>query len=67
MKTRLIMKCKDCGHWNRIEVEKVFFNPESPEPKVQIFLPSYLPLKTDKFTKCNYVIAEEKKRAYPKC
>jgi ribosomal protein S27AE len=59
-KTRLRMKCKQCGHWNRIEVEKVLFNPDSPEPKVQVFLPSYLPLKTEKCSKCGYIIAEEK-------
>jgi len=34
---RLRMKCPNCGHWNRITVEKVLFNPDSPEPKVQVF------------------------------
>ena len=57
MKTKLRMKCKNWGNWNRIEVEKVFLNPE---PKVQVFLPSYIPLKTEKCSKCNHVIAEEK-------
>ena len=60
MKTKLRMKCRNCGHWNRIGVEKVFLNPDSPEPKVQVFLPSYLPPKTEKCSKCNHVIAEEK-------
>ena len=60
MKTKLRMKCKNCGHWNKIEVEKVFLNPDSSEPKVKVFLPSYLPLKTEKCSKCNHVIAEEK-------
>jgi Zn ribbon nucleic-acid-binding protein len=54
------MKCSKCGHWNRIEVEKVFFNPDSPEPKVQVFLPSYLPLKTETCSKCGHVIAQQK-------
>jgi predicted nucleic-acid-binding Zn-ribbon protein len=60
MRTKLRMKCKNCGHWNRIEVEKVLFNPDSQEPKVKVFLPSYLPLKTEKCAKCGYTIAEEK-------
>lgn len=30
VKTNLRMKCKQCGHWNRIEVEKVMLNPDSP-------------------------------------
>jgi hypothetical protein len=59
MKTILRMKCKDCGHWNRIEVEKVLLNPDSPEPKVKVFLPSYLPLKTEKCSKCGHVIAQQ--------
>jgi hypothetical protein len=41
------MNCKQCGHWNRIKVEKVMLNPDSPEPKVQVFLPSYLPSDRD--------------------
>ena len=60
MRTKLRIKCKQCGHWNRIVVEKVMLNPDSPEPKVQVFLPSYLPLKEEKCSKCGYVIAEEK-------
>jgi hypothetical protein len=60
MQRKLGMKCKACGHWNRIEVEKVLFNPDSQEPKVKVFLPSYLPLKTEKCSKYGYTIAEEK-------
>jgi hypothetical protein len=60
MKTELNIKCKKCGHWNSIEVEKVLFNPDSPEPKVEIFIPSYLPYKEEKCSKCGAVIAEEK-------
>ena len=58
--TKLRMKRKQWGHWNRIEVEKVMLNPDSPEPKVQVFLPSYLQLKEEKCSKCGCVIAEEK-------
>lgn len=60
MKTKLRMECKNCGHSNRIEVEKVLFNPDSLEPKVQVFLPSYMPLKTEKCEKCKNVIAQPK-------
>ena len=42
MKIKLKMKRKNCGQWNRIEVEKVFLNPDNPEPKVQVFLSSFL-------------------------
>jgi len=60
MKTKLRMKCKACGYWNRIEVEKVFFEPDSPEPKARVFVPMYLPLKTETCKKCKTVIAEPK-------
>ncbi len=60
MKTKLKMKCKSCGHWNSVAVEKVMFNPDSPDPKVQVFLPSYLLLKTDVCAKCKSLIVEPK-------
>jgi RNase P subunit RPR2 len=60
MKTKLRMKCKACGHWNRIEVEKVFLEPESHEPKVKVFVPMYSPLKVETCKKCKSVIAEPK-------
>ena len=60
MKTKLRMKCPKCGKWNRIEVEKVLFNPDNPEPKAKVFLPSYLPLKTEICSKCGQIIAQEK-------
>ncbi|MGB9777989.1 MAG: hypothetical protein ACPLW8_01170 [Candidatus Bathyarchaeales archaeon] len=60
MKTVLKIKCKFCGAWNRIEVEKVLFEPESREPKVKIFVPMYLPYKVETCKKCKKVIAEPK-------
>lgn len=33
MKTKLRMKCKSCGQWNRFEVEKVFAEQTTSEPK----------------------------------
>jgi hypothetical protein len=41
-------------------VEKVLFNPDNPEPKVKVFVPSYLSLKTETCSKCGQIIAEEK-------
>lgn len=39
MRTRLRMKCKTCGHWNRIEVEKHFVEQHGSEPKVKVLIP----------------------------
>jgi len=60
MKTRLRMKCKACGHWNRIEVNKIFIQQEISEPKVKAYIPMYEPLKTEKCKKCGKVITEPK-------
>jgi hypothetical protein len=27
----LRMKCRNCGHWNRVAVEKIFVEQPSPE------------------------------------
>jgi len=58
MKTRLRMKCKACGHWNRVPVDKVFVEPDSPEPKVRVLIPMYAPLHVTKCKNCGKVIAE---------
>jgi phage FluMu protein Com len=60
MRTKLRMKCPRCSHWNRIEVEKVFAEQSTSEVKVKAFIPMYLPLKAEKCSKCNHIIAEEK-------
>jgi phage FluMu protein Com len=60
MKTKLRMKCPNCNHWNRFEVEKVFPEQTTSEAAVKAFIPMYLPLKTEKCSNCNQVIAEEK-------
>jgi hypothetical protein len=60
LKAHLRIRCKNYSHWNRIEVKKVFLNPDSSEPKVKVFLPSYLPLKSEPCSKCKNVIAEPK-------
>jgi hypothetical protein len=36
---KLRMKCKNCGHWNRIEVNKLFIEQPTSEPKVKAHIP----------------------------
>ena len=51
------MKCSNCGHWNRISVNKIFVEPDSPEPKVKVLIPMYEPLEVSKCKKYGNVIA----------
>jgi hypothetical protein len=60
MKRTLKMKCPSCGHWNRIPVNKLFVEQPSPEPKVNVMIPMYEPLKISTCKKCGRVIAEPK-------
>ena len=41
MKTRLRIRCKACGYWNRIEVNKIFIEQETRQPKVKAIIPIY--------------------------
>ena len=54
------MKCSNCGHWNRIPVNKIFIEQPSSEPKVSVLIPMYEPLEVVKCKKCGKVIAEPK-------
>jgi len=56
----LKMRCKFCGYWNRVPVNKVLVEQDSPEPKVKVFIPMYLPLQASKCEKCGEVIAQPK-------
>ena len=58
MTGKLRMRCPDCGHWNRISVNKIFIEQPSPEPKVKVMIPMYQPLEVAKCEKCGKVIAE---------
>lgn len=58
IRRNLRMKCKACGYWNRIEVNKHFIEQPSPEPKVKVFIPVYEPLRTETCRKCGKLIAE---------
>ena len=60
MKSRLRMKCKACGYWNRFEANKVFIEQPISEPKVKVYIPMYEPRKTETCKKCGKVITESK-------
>jgi len=60
MKRTLKMKCPNCGHWNHVQVNKLFVEQTSPEPKVKVMIPMYEPLQVSKCEKCGRVIAEPK-------
>jgi RNase P subunit RPR2 len=60
MKSKLRMKRKACGHWNRIEVNKVFIEQPTSESKVKAYIPMYEPLKTETCKKCGKLITEPK-------
>jgi RNase P subunit RPR2 len=57
---KLRMKCPKCGHWNRIEADKLFLEQATSEPKVKAYIPMYKPLKTETCKKFKTVIAEPK-------
>jgi hypothetical protein len=58
MKTKLRIKCKACGYWNRIEVNKQFIEQETSESKVKAIIPYCEPLKTETCKKCGKLIAQ---------
>jgi len=61
MRTNLKMKCSNCGHWNRVPVNKAFFEPDNlPEPKVRWMIPMYQPQQITKCERCGRTIAEPK-------
>jgi len=52
MARKLRMKYPTCGHWNRVPVNKIFIEQNSPEPKVKVLIPMYEPLE---LTKCGEI------------
>jgi len=60
MRKMLRMKCRSCGHWNKIAVDKIFVEQPTPEPKVKAYVPMYNPLQLFKCKKCGEVIAKPK-------
>ena len=61
VKAKLRIKCKNCGNWDTIEVEKILLNANNSVTRLQVFLPAYQPLRTEKCSICNQVIAKEKR------
>ena len=57
---KLRMKCPTCGHWNRVDVKKIFVEQDTSESKVKAYIPMYEPLQVSKCDKCGRVIAEPK-------
>jgi hypothetical protein len=49
------MKCKACGHWNRIEANKHFIEQPTSEPKVKAYIPMYETPKTETYEKSRKV------------
>ena len=58
MKSSLRMKCSNCGHWNRVQVNKIFIEQPTSEAKVKVLIPMYKPLEASECEKCKKVIAE---------
>jgi len=54
------MKCSSCGHWNRVLVNKIFFEKPSSEPKVKVLIPVYESLGVVKCSKWGKIIAEQR-------
>ena len=55
---RSLMKCPHCSHWNRIEVDKIFVEQPSSEPKVRVMIRMYEPLEAVECKKCGKAIAD---------
>jgi len=53
MARNLRMKCSNCGHWNRVPVNKIFIKHPSSESKVKVLIPMYEPLEV---VKCENLI-----------
>lgn len=62
MEKSLKLKCSNCGHWNRVPVNKVLIEQPSSEPKVKVSIPMYKhkPLRVVKCEKCGKIIGEPK-------
>lgn len=52
--------CKACGHRNHFELNKLFIEQLSSEPKVKVLIPMYEPLKVETCKKCGKVISTSK-------
>ena len=48
MKTKIRMKCKNCGHWNKFEADELFTEQIVSETESHSFYSNISTLKTDK-------------------
>jgi hypothetical protein len=53
------MKCS-CSKWNNIRAKTIMLKLDNQEPKVEVFLPAYLPIETPACKKCKTEIANPK-------
>jgi hypothetical protein len=53
------IKCS-CGKWNNIRAKKIMLQLDNEEPKIEVFLPAYLPIETQVCKKCKKEIANPK-------
>ncbi len=58
MMPTLKIECKNCKRWNNIEVRNAMLEPDSAEPKVKVFLPSYIVEEPQACENCKIVLAE---------
>jgi RNase P subunit RPR2 len=58
LKTKLRMKCRECGHWNSFPANKIFIEQATSEPKVKACMPMYDPLEVVRCKKCGTILAE---------
>jgi len=42
MRRKLRMRCSECGYWNRVSVNKIFFETNTGEPQVKVFIPFFV-------------------------
>jgi hypothetical protein len=51
------MKCRNCGHWNRVEVNEIFIEQPTIEPKAMSYI-QCTTMKTETREKCKSAKAE---------
>jgi hypothetical protein len=60
MSGNLRIRCRGCSHCNRVPVDKIMVEQNSPYPRVQVFISMYEPMQVPKCEKCGKIIAQLK-------
>ena len=60
VKTKLKMRCRDCGCWNTVPVDKIFLEQKTSESNVKAYIPMYRPLHVVECKECRKVTATPK-------